>query len=69
MLCSKWKKNSTTYFPSGVDASVHSFITLPSNFHGNLHSAFLSGLSSVLVVRHLGPKNFVGSNKSKKLKN
>ena len=40
-----------TYFPSGSVSLVHSFNTLPSNFHGNLHSAFLSGLS--LVVRHI----------------
>ena len=49
---SKLKKH--TYFPSGSVSSVHSFITLPLNFHGNLHSAFLSGLS--LVVRHIWPE-------------
>ena len=41
------------YFPSGSVSSVHSFSNVPLNFQGNLHSEFLSGLSS--VVRHLGP--------------
>ena len=39
-----------TYFPSV--ASAHSLSVLPLSFHGNLHSAFLSGLS--LVVKQLG---------------
>ena len=43
-----------TYFPSGSVSSVHSFKVLPLNFQGNLHSAFLSGLS--LVVRHICPE-------------
>ena len=43
-----------TYFPSGSVSSVHSFKVLSLNFHGNLHSAFLSGLSS--VVRHISPE-------------
>ena len=52
MSCSK--SNNHTYFPSGSVSVVHSFIIFPWNFHGNLQSAFLSGLS--LVVWHLGPK-------------
>ena len=39
-----------TYFPSV--ASAHSLSVLPLSLHGNLHSAFLSGLS--LVVKQLG---------------
>ena len=51
-----------TYFPSGSVSSVHSFKRLPLNFHGNLHSAFLSALS--LVVRHISPemKKFILKN-------
>ena len=53
--CSKFKEYiNRTYRPFGSASSVHSFFNLPLNFHGNLHSAFLSGLS--LVVRHLGPR-------------
>ena len=55
-------ERGSTYFPSGSVSSVHSFKRLPLNFHGNLHSAFLSALS--LVVRHISPemKKFILKN-------